>query len=220
MKSDSNLPGQKPTNNLPPTLLLTTTVPITIKDAKNNFLQPTIPASQALLQLKNACSPIPTIPPMPKKIDLPPIPPEKISVKKERERNIAPFVECASNVCSTRNCKSTVTRLKHPNSTNKYKLKQYTCLNCYTSEKTYQSRKHSEVVKRKKLDKIFKPLLGWTQQKALVWHCPHSLPKYLDKQQVMVGTFSNLFASHVLSLRRLARSNSFTTAKSKNSQRH
>ena len=70
-------------------------------------------------------------------------------------------------------------------------------------------------MKRTKLDKIFKPLLGWTQQKALVWHCPHSLPKYLDEQQVMVGTLSNLFASHVLSLRRLARSNSFTTAKSK-----
>ena len=109
----------------------------TLKEAKNNFLHPTIPESQALLTLQNPSSSIPTIPPMPKTVDLPLIAPDKTSVKKERERNNAPFVECAANVCSTRNCKSTVTRLKHPNSSNKYKLKQYTCLKCYTSEKEY-----------------------------------------------------------------------------------
>ena len=187
----------------------------TLKEAKNNFLNPTITESKALLTLQNRSSSIPTIPPMPKTVDLPLIAPDKTSVKKEKERNNAPFVECAANVCSTRNCKSTVTRLKHPNSSNKYKLKQYTCLKCYTSEKVYQSQKHSEVVKRKKFDKMVQPLLGWTQQKALVWHRPHSLPKYLDEKQVIVGTFGNMFAFYVLSLCRLARSNSFTTAKSK-----
>ena len=91
-------PAKKTRPNSPPILLLTTkesssellnidNMPVlkigtTLKEAKKNFLHPTIPASQALLTLKNTCSSIPTIPPMPKTIDLPLIAPDKTSVKK------------------------------------------------------------------------------------------------------------------------------------------
>ena len=47
-----------------------------------------------------------------------------------------------------------------------------------------------------------------------MWYRPVGLPDFLDNDQVFVGTFSNLFASHVLTLRRMCGSNSFKTVKS------
>ena len=60
---------------------------------------------------------------------------------------------------------------------------------------------------------MIKSVLGWDQQAPICWHHPHWLPPYVGTTQVFVGTFSILFASHVLALRRLARGTAFSTAK-------
>ena len=142
--------------------------------------------------------------------------PTKVDAKKEK--NMTPFLESPLNVCSSRNCSSRVTRLKHPNSNNKYKGNQQICEPCYVKEKEYQCLKHKETRNWRKNQQILGPVIGWLQQQPILWHHPAYLPSFVGTNQVMVGTFSSLFASQVLCLCRLAQGSSFKMAKKQHNE--
>ena len=129
------------------------------------------------------------------------------AVKKE-----IPFVRFKKG-CSTQNCTSIVTRKKHPNSKDKYKMKQYICRECYEKRKAYQNNAHTHLHQTRKEELMTQRVLGWQQTEPLVFHHPHFLPSFINSEQVYVATFSILFATQVLNLRRLPQSNTFSTVK-------
>ena len=56
-------------------------------------------------------------------------------------------------------------------------------------------------------------VLSWQQTEPIMFHYPNWLPQYINTEQVYVATFSILFATQVLNLRRLPQSNTFSTVK-------
>ena len=149
---------------------------------------------------------------------LPELPPMNLTslrtIAKEGDvPGMLPFEKNDNNSCSTIGYNSTITRLKHPKSNDKYKSKQYICLECYEKRKAYQNKKHNNLHREQKSQSIAEAVLGWHQTEPIVFHHPVWLPPYINTAQVYVATFSILFATQVLNLRRLPQSNTFSTVK-------
>jgi len=80
-------------------------------------------------------------------------------------------------------------------------------------KRVYQNESHSNLHVQRKSRNLAERVLGWQQTEPIVFHHPYALPSFVGSEQVYVATFSILFATQVLNLRRLAKSKSFVTVK-------
>ena len=129
------------------------------------------------------------------------------------ERVQIPFIRDKNNECSTKVCKSIVTRRKYPKSREKCKGRQYICQDFYEKRKVYHNEYQKKICVQHKSQDLAERVLGWQQTEPIIFHQPYSLPSFVGNEQVYVATFSILFATQVLNLLRLEKSNHFVTVK-------
>ena len=124
-----------------------------------------------------------------------------------------PFIRDKNNECPTKVFKSIVTRRKHPKSSEKCKARQYICQDCYEKRKVYHNEYHHQLCVQHKSRDLAERVLGWQQTEPIVFHHMYSLPSFLGTEKVYAATFSILFATQVINLRRISKSNHFVTVK-------
>ena len=124
----------------------------TFKESKHSFLGSTLPPTQPPL------GPIPV-----QVLMLPSFQSQafQLLAKEGAVKKEIPFVSDEKNVCSAQNCTSIVTRKKHPNSKDKYKMKQYICRECYEKRKAYQNNAHTHLHRTQKSESMTERVLGW-----------------------------------------------------------